>query len=108
MHLPHLIAEANEQIRVHHASGHVSTAEAAARLVANGLNAEQAAALLTPIEARDVVTIDGSGDTEYHVIAVSRAGTDVYVNQNPYKVGGTWVDIRDVRLKRKAGKEKPA
>ena len=41
-----LIAEVNEAIRVHHASGFFSRAEATARLMANGLNIEQAADLL--------------------------------------------------------------
>lgn len=46
MLLPDLIADCNESIRVHHASGHFATDEATARLIANGLNPDEAAQLL--------------------------------------------------------------
>jgi hypothetical protein len=46
MRLSDLVAEANESVWVHHASGHFSADEATARLVANVLSPDAAAELL--------------------------------------------------------------
>jgi hypothetical protein len=56
------------------------------------------------IERRDIVTVDG-GDTEYTVLAVSQDLMEVKVIADSRWNNETWVDIRDVRLKRRAGKK---
>jgi hypothetical protein len=56
------------------------------------------------IERRDIGTVDG-GDTEYTVLAVSQDLPEVKVIADSRWNNGTWVDIRDVRLKRRAGKK---
>lgn len=58
----------------------------------------------TAIERRDIVTVSG-GTTEYTVLAVSQDLMEVKVIADSRWNNGTWVDGRDVRLKRKAGKE---
>lgn len=46
MFLQDLIAEVSQSVLVHHASGHFTTEEATARLVANGMSETAAAELL--------------------------------------------------------------
>lgn len=54
------------------------------------------------IQPNDRVRIQ-SGTTEYDVIAVSRAGHDVYLRETGSRMaGGTWVDIRSVTLTSRA------
>lgn len=58
----------------------------------------EAAAEYPTIQPKDRVTVDGCA-TEYTVLAVSRAGQDVYVREADSKMtGGTWVGITSVTL----------